>query len=155
MIYALGISYIFENTFHTQNFFYIGATLFIFYNYHLFSKQALRILLLPIICFAIVSFLGFLTYFDEVVPQKFSVVFKAMNSNVFKLFCLFAIFVLYGLYAKGRNVKIFLSFFALLCVLEVCATLYMSIQNGFFAYTSNVPFYFQVIIIFGLLLRQG
>lgn len=150
LFYALGISYVFEKTFHAQSFFYIGAVVFVFYNYQAFSKRTFQILLLPIICFTIVSFLGFLTYFDEVVPQKFSVVFKAINSNIFKLFCLFSIFVLYGLYAKWRNVKIFLSFFVLLCVLEVCATLYMSVQNGFFAYAKNVPFYFRAVFAYNL-----
>lgn len=149
LFYALGISYVFQNTFHAQNFFYLGAIVFIFYNYRAFSRRAFQILLIPIICFALISLLGFLTYFDEVLPQKFSVIFKALNSNVFKLFWLFVIFVLYGLYARGRNVKFFLSFFAFLCALEVCATLYISFKNNFTSF-DNVPFYFEAIYLYNL-----
>ncbi|WP_295700836.1 O-antigen ligase family protein [uncultured Helicobacter sp.] len=149
LFYALGITS-FGKGFAIQTFIHIGGLLFIIYNYRSFSVRTWRILMLPIICFSIVAILGLLTIFDDVWQRKVSVVLKAINQNIIGIFVLFVIMFLYAMYARFKNVLYFLCFFALLCLVEVCSTIYLGVSNGFFKGANNVPYFFKAIFTYNL-----
>lgn len=149
VFYALGL-WGFTKSFSTQSFFHLGGLLFIAYNYRSFRLRAWRILALPLLCFAVVTLLGLVTLFDEVWQRKTSVVLKSINQNILGYCVLFVLVFLYAMYAKLRCVLYFLCFFALLCFIEVCSTIYLGIHHGFFKTISNVPFYFKAVFTYNI-----
>ena len=147
--YALGLGSL-GKAFSLQTFIHIGGVLFILCNYQSFTKRSLKILLVPLICLVVVYILGLCTFFDDVLEQKFSSVLKSANTNILNYFILFILIFLYCLYARAKYVRLFLGFFAILCVLEVCATLFLGFSNGFFKHSKNVPFYFKAIFTYNI-----
>ena len=147
--YAIGLNN-FGKAFALQSFIHIGGILFILYNYKRFSKDSLKILAIPLICLVVVYILGLCTYFDDVLEQKFSSVLKSANTNILNYFILFILIFLYSFYAKAKYVKFLLAFFALLCVIEVCATLFLGFSNGFFKGARNIPFYFKAVFTYNV-----
>lgn len=149
LCYALGLSS-FGRSLKTQTFFHIGGLLFVVYNYRLFSRDLWKILSVPICCFAIVCLLGILTIFDDVWTRQVSVVLKSVNQHIVGYFVLFVLVFLFGMYGKVKYVFFFLTTFALLCVLEVCSTIYLGLNNGFLNTATNVPFFFQAVFTYNI-----
>lgn len=147
--YALGLSS-FGKSFKTQTLFHIGGLLFIVYNYRLFSRALWKILSVPICCFAIVLLLGILTIFDDVWVREVSAVLKSINQHIVGYFALFILMFLFGMYGKVKYVFFLLAIFMLLCILEVCATIYLGIKNGFLNTSTNVPFFFQAVFTYNI-----
>ena len=147
--YALGLSS-FGKSFKTQTFFHIGGLLFIIYNYRLFSRDLWKTLSVPICCFVVVLLLGILTIFDDVWVRQVSVVLKSVNQHIVGYFVLFVFMFLFGMYGKVKYVFFFLVIFALLCVLEVCSTIYLGLKNGFLNTAANIPFFFQAVFTYNI-----
>lgn len=146
--YALGLSKFYGIS--AQGFFYVGGFLFCAYHYRYFTWQSLKILALPLVCFAVVLVLGILTIFDEIHFRSTSATLKAINQHILGYLALFVLTFLFAFYAKLAYVRFFLYFFAALCAFEVISTLFLGFKNGFFKGAHNVPFFFKAIFTYNI-----
>ncbi|BDB63683.1 hypothetical protein T36_0122 [Helicobacter cinaedi] len=144
IFYGIGGSI--SKIFNAQTFFHIGGFIFLLCNYKKISWADLKHIKLPLICFAIVLFLGFCTLFDIITPNTLSQMFKKINSHILGLFVLFFILFFYVLHTSQKKVNILLLCFALMCGVDVVATIYVWVSNDFQSHIEPL-FFFHIIAL--------
>ena len=146
LLYALGLASL-SKVLQTQSFFHIGGLLFVLAFWKKFSKQDLKFLRIPFLCFAVVICLGLLTYFNPIMPRTFSEVFRSVNTHILGYFILFTLSFLFAFYVQRALVAVFFGFIALLCIIEIVQTINITQETQGFR---RVPFYFKEVFTYNL-----
>ncbi|MGX3010353.1 O-antigen ligase family protein [Helicobacter sp. 23-1044] len=150
--YAIGVSKILNN-FRAQSFIFIAGAIFALCNFRRFSKKDWQILRIPAICIGILITLGFITYFNSVLPPKnFGALLRAINQHIVGYFALFCLCYFFGKYASQKVAWRAVHFFALMCVVNVIAMCYLIGKNGFYheSFIQNIPFFFKAIFTYNI-----
>ena len=147
-LYAIGLDNM-SMHFRAQSFFHIGGLVYILVGFRQFGREDLRALRVVLISFGVVIVLGLLSYCDEIMPMKFSKVLNAVNTHIVNYLVLFVVMFLYARHAKRRNVMAFFVIFALMCAINVGATLIESWRYDF-GRSHNVPFFFKAVFTYNI-----
>ncbi|RDU63119.1 O-antigen ligase family protein [Helicobacter sp. MIT 14-3879] len=154
-ILSIGLSAIESDAFilRVQTLFHIGGVLFILCNYKKFCKDDFKILFIPTLCCIVLVILGMLTYFDTIMPPKsFGSLFKSINQHIIGYFAFFILCYFFARYAKREIIIILLTFFGIVCFMNVFAMIYLAIKYGFYHNTFhyNIPFFFPGISVYNI-----
>lgn len=148
--YSIGATRILKN-FRAETFILVGGIIFVLCNYKQFSRTDWQILRIPIICIGIITALGFMTYFDEILPPKsFSALIRTMNSNIWGYFAVFFLCYFFSRYVREKFAWFVMYLIAFMCVLNVLAMIFLAMKNGFYheSFKQNVPFFFTAISVY-------
>lgn len=150
--YSIGVGGILKN-FRAETFILVGGAIFILCNYKKFSKMDWQILQIPIICISIVTALGFMTYFDEILPPKsFSGLIRTMNSNIWGYFVVFVLCYFFSRYVREKFAWFVIYLIAFMSAINVLAMIFLAMKNGFYheSFAQNVPFFFKAITAYNV-----